>query len=265
VLGRRSSSRNADFVDVVAASNNLGIRAEYVDWLSTPEEAQLVESLRPDILLVLGWSALVSASIRRIAGTTVGSHPAPLPVGRGRNTISWAIALGLRETALTLFELTDEADAGPILWQGHVPITDTDDAATIYGSIERLARVAVPEVVRQLIAGRATRTPQDATKAVVWRKRTDADRVIDWRTSSRSIDRLVRAITHPYVGAWAIVDGRPHSVWRAAPRALIPEWSGIEPGRVLAVEGRIVTVRSADGAVDLVDHELPELAAGSEL
>lgn len=261
VLGRRVSPFNADYEDVVAVARALGLRGEYIDKLKTDEEIATLNELRPDVLLVLGWSFLLPASARSAARLCVGAHPSPLPIGRGRHPIVWAIALGLTATALSLFELTDTPDAGPILWQEPLPIGERDDAATVYAGIERLASEGVPEVVRQIASGTLAPKPQDESRAVVWRRRSNDDGQIDWRMSSIAIDRLVRALARPYVGAHVVSSDGARAVWRSELPTRDPAWMALEPGRVILVDGRRVRVRTGDGAIDLVEHELVTLPA----
>lgn len=266
VLCRRRSPGNADFADLGVDCMRLGIPACYVDKLAGEEEARLLAELRPDVLLVLGWPFLVAPQVRGLARVVIGAHPAPLPVGRGRHPIVWAIALGLRETALSFFELVDAADAGPLYLQTPIPIDDVDDAGTLYAKIESTARSDLPKVVAGLRDGTLRASPQDESRAIVWRRRTSADGRIDWRMSSLAIDRLVRALTRPYVGAQLELEGRLARVWKVQIVNADDAWSAIEPGRVLAVTGSVVRVRTGDGAVDLVEHELSGLpVAGDSL
>jgi len=261
VLGRKSSPLNTDYEDVVAVARGLGLRAEYVHKLATAEEIAILNELRPDVLLVLGWSFLLPTSARSTARLCVGAHPSPLPIGRGRHPIVWAIALGLTATALSLFELTDVPDAGPILWQRSLPIGERDDAAAVYAGISRLASDGVPELVRQVASGTLAPRPQDESRAVVWRRRSNEDGRIDWRMSSVAIDRLIRALARPYVGAHIAHTDGPRAIWRSEIPPRDPRWTAIEPGRVLQVDGTRIRVRTGDGAIDLVDHELSKVPA----
>ena len=71
--------------------------------------------------------------------------------------------------------------------------------------------------------------------------------------SSYSIYNLVRALTKPYVGAHVVYKGNEYKVWKSKERK--SKAINLEPGKVLAVEDNIITVKTGDGSVDCIEHE----------
>lgn len=259
VVTRRSSPINADFRSLVplaesAASPYLEVDADrhesLADWLS---------SRTPDVVYCFGWPFLLSRDVLDVPpGGSVGFHPAALPENRGRHPIIWSLALGLTETASTFFFMDEGADSGDIISQERLPIHESDDAATLYERITATALRQITGFTPLLASGGVDARPQDHSRANSWRKRHVGDGRIDWRMSPRAIYNLVRALTRPYVGAHvALADGDAR-VWRVE-RVDAETPPNLEPGKVLGVEGRIITVKCDGGAVRLVDHELSPL------
>ena len=87
-------------------------------------------------------------------------------------------------------------------------------------------------------------------EATYWRKREQRDGVIDWRMSAVGIHNLVRALSHPYVGAEFLVGSVTIKVWRSevVTEAIAED---IEPGKVLSVSQSGVLVKAGDGAIML--------------
>jgi len=211
---------------------------------------QRIREFAPDVIFVLGLSQVIGDEILEIppAGC-IGSHPALLPRNRGRAAIPWAIIKRLPKSGLTFFYLTPGVDDGDIAAQKEFEITPSDTATTLYGKIIELGKEMIRELVPALAAGTALCTPQDHSRANYWPKRTPEDGLIHWDADAIDIYNLVRAVTHPYPGAFTYVDGRKIIVWGAA----LEEEDGDrgEPGEVLSVSVEGITVAAGKGAVRL--------------
>jgi methionyl-tRNA formyltransferase len=200
--------------DDIAAS--LGVPLLAVRDLNTEENVELVTALRPDLILVIGWTRLLGQAVLRLPPLgAVGFHASLLPKYRGRAPINWAIINGERETGNTMFFLEEGVDRGDIIDQHRIPIEDDDDCATLY---EKVAVAAIEMLLAHLPAlkaGRAPRSPQDELTATVMPRRRPEDGRIEWGRDARSLFNWVRALTHPYPGAFTHYDGRRLFIWRA--------------------------------------------------
>ena len=251
----RSNSVNSDHVDLGDLAG-AGIPIMFVeDVVGDAVQADWFRVHKPDLILGVGWSRLLGESMLRVAPRgVVGFHPAGLPENRGRHPLVWALVLGLKQTASTFFLMDSGADSGPLLSQLPVDIGIDDDAATLYAKVLELLPLQVETIVRGLDDGSLMPQPQDKTLVTYWRRRSVDDGRIDWRMESSAIRNLVRALSRPYPGAHFMYQGREVKVWRCSELAEAPP--NAEPGKVLLVEGRRITVRSGCGAVCLIDHEL---------
>ena len=76
----------------------------------------LIAQINPIAVFFVGWSWMVSD--KTINGRPcICLHPSPLPKYRGGSPIQWQIINGEKESAVTLFRMTDRMDAGDILFQ----------------------------------------------------------------------------------------------------------------------------------------------------
>lgn len=69
--------------------------------------------------------------LRALAGA-IGFHPSLLPLHRGRDAVRWAIHGRERVTGGSVYVLTDNIDAGPVLAQEHVLIRPDDTAESLW-------------------------------------------------------------------------------------------------------------------------------------
>lgn len=254
VAMKAESPFNADFADLSPLCKKANIPYGIVENINNRKTVDWISSLRPDVILCFGWSELLKKEILHFAPLgVVGFHPAALPQNRGRHPVIWTLALGLTETASTFFFMDEGADSGDILSQKFVEVTYSDDARSLYSKIVDTALLQIQEFVPQLDSGAYPRISQDNSRANIWRKRTRNDGKIDFRMSSRAIYNLVRALTKPYVGAHVTCKGVEYKVWKSRESKI--KLPNIEPGKVLTVEDNIITVKTGDGSVDLIEHE----------
>ena len=270
-LARENANFNSDYADLSDIAEKYGVTLCRIKNINHPENVQLIKTLNPDVIFVFGWSQLISKPILDIPPLgCIGSHPALLPRDRGRHPIIWALVDGFDQSGLTFFFMDEGADGGDILWQRPFSITLWDDAGSIYKKIKELASQAIVEFLPQLENGTALRLPQDHELATYPRKRGKKDGEIVWSAPTMQIYNLVRALTHPYVGAHTFLDGCQVKVWRSAlPKSsLPPNQQDAAPGTVIAVKNGCLDVRTADGFITISAYEINSngtIGVGSQL
>ncbi|HVQ35682.1 MAG TPA: methionyl-tRNA formyltransferase [Candidatus Bathyarchaeia archaeon] len=194
-----------------------GIPLHYVRNMNDPEPVATLRALAPDLVFCVGWTQLLKREVLEIPRLgCLGFHASLLPGYRGRAPINWAIIRGEVETGNTLMVLDDGVDTGDIVAQRRFPIDDADTCATLYEKVARSEDDMIREVMPLVRAGRLPRVPQDHARATVMPRRRPEDGVIDWTRTTREIHDWVRALTHPYPGAFTSLSGRRVFVWKAS-------------------------------------------------
>jgi methionyl-tRNA formyltransferase len=258
VVTRRASSFNADFHSLAELAAAFNLPCFFAEGNNQDDIVRWIRKLSPDVVYCFGWSYLLGRQLLDVSRLgVVGYHPAALPQNRGRHPIIWALALGLSETASTFFFMDDGADSGDILDQEHVSIEMSDDAKTLYSKLADVAIKQVAKFTKLLASNTYSRTPQNHLLANYWRKRSKNDGQIDWRMSATSINNLIRALTRPYPGAHCMFNGSEFKIWRA--ELACCEFPNIEPGKVIDVSGRAVSVKCGTDALRLMEHEFIDL------
>lgn len=172
--------------------------------MNDPEALDDIRSAALDWLYVIGWSQMAKCEILAIPRLgVVGIHPTLLPVGRGRASIPWAIIKGLDETGVTMFKLDEGMDTGPVLGQVVVPVDADETSTTLYEKVTNAHRTLIQQTYPGIADGTVQMFVQDESKATVWPGRKPSDGRIDpMNMSADEVDRHVRALTHPYPGAF---------------------------------------------------------------
>ncbi len=257
VITSSSSALNSDYVDLAPYCKDHNIPCLQTSDVNLEKTLHWVREKNADIIFCLGWSRLITRSLLdSVSMGVVGYHPAALPKNRGRHPLIWALALGLEETASTFFVMDEGVDSGDIVSQVNIQITPNDDATSLYKKMVDTAKLQLPDLLKQLDESSYTRIQQDYVLSNTWRKRGIPDGEIDWRMSVESIHNLIRALTHPYVGAHFVVDGKPHIVWNSM-IVKCRDVKNIEPGKVLKADSSRLVIKCGDGCLELIDIEPP--------
>jgi methionyl-tRNA formyltransferase len=186
-----------------------------INHINDPEVIEKIKEKEIDWLFIIGWSQIANYEVINAPKFgVIGAHPTLLPEGRGRAAIPWAIIKGLKQTGVTFFKMNQGVDTGEILGQEIIPIEDRETATTLYKKVDEAHVSLFLDTLPKLISGNYSLQKQDESKATYWEGRTPADGEIRTNMSTAEVDRLVRATTHPYPGAFYYNrDGGKVIVW----------------------------------------------------
>lgn len=235
------------FRSVAQLARQRGIPVHTPDSVNTPEWIARLREMKPDIIFSFYYRNMICQEILDIPHLgAFNLHGSLLPKYRGRVPINWAVLNGEIRTGATLHHMVKRPDAGDIVDQEAVPIGPRDTARDVFIKVTAAARRVLERSLDAIRQGRAPRRPQDESQASYFGGRKPEDGRIDWYADGARIFNLIRALTHPYPGAFTDVDGRRFHVWWAEPRA---DGAG-RPGQVLSETP--LRVAAGKGSLEIV-------------
>lgn len=243
-----------------------------VETIKNDRSYEILLSLKPDLVVVLGWSEILPDRLLQIPSVgTVGTHAALLPHNRGSAPINWALIHGEEVTGNTMMWLSTEVDSGDIIDQMAFPITLHDTCKTLYDKVAVTNEVMLMKLLEALERGESPRLdiPNETDEELLPRRRPK-DGLINWNQSSKSIYDFIRALTIPYPGAFTYLDGKMLFVWKAI---WLPVGCEAKPGKILgaaygfAENSSGVIVGTADGLIVITEmtDENGRVYSGSDL
>jgi methionyl-tRNA formyltransferase len=232
--------------------------------VNSPDWIRKISDLEPGVIFSFYYRKLICGQILRIppAGA-YNLHGSLLPAYRGRCPVNWVLVNGEKTTGVTLHRMVEKADAGDIVGQKAVEIGFADTAFTLSGKLCTAGGALLMETLPLIANGTAPRIPQDLSSGSCFKGRRPEDGRIDWSWPALRIYNLVRAVTNPYPGAFALLpEGQKLIVWWGVP--VKGAVSGA-PGMV-QTRGDDTVVVTGEGGFRLMDVEREGIAlSGREI
>ena len=218
--------------------------------LKTPEGRAEASAVRVDVLVVAAYGLILPPAV--LAWPRYGSiniHASKLPRWRGAAPIQRALLAGDVGTGVTVMQMDEGLDTGPMIDVVEVAIAPRETAGTLTAKLAAAGAAAIVAVLERLAReGKlpAVAQPGDGVTYAVKIGRDDAR--LDWSQPAVALDRAVRAFD-PVPGAFTSWLGQPFKVWGAEPLPPAVAAAGVVPpaGTIVAVGAGGVDVACGEG------------------
>lgn len=177
---------------------------------------------------------LPSEVLRNFESNLINIHASLLPRWRGPSPIESAILHGDERTGITLMQLVETMDAGPIYAQSALRLDGTETKPWLYQRLAELGRETLLNNIDDFLYGSLQSTPQDEKQATYSKLLRKSDGVIDWQQPAAAIERQVRA----FLG-WPGSHTTVHGVSVTIESARVIEKTGT-PGKLDVIDGSLV-------------------------
>lgn len=218
--------------------------------INTPEGAEMLRSLSPDLCVVAAYGQILKDFILAIPPHGfVNVHASLLPKYRGAAPINWAIYHGETTTGVTIFKLSTGVDTGDMLLWEAIPIGETETSGDVEARLAPIGAKLALQAVDQVAAGTAKGVKQDAALASRAPKLKKEDGLLDWTRTAAQVCCQVRAM-HPWPTAYTYW----HRAGQEAVRLIVhqarvrPEGTTEQPGAILNTQ-EVLSVAAGGGTV----------------
>lgn len=228
-----------------------------------------LEALACDVAVVVAYGKLLPG--RALAAFRCGAinvHGSLLPQYRGAAPVQWSVIDGCHEAGITIMQLDEGMDTGPMLRQVATPIARGETSGELMARLAPLGAEALRLTLRELAAGTTVATPQPAG-ATHARMLTKRDGAIDFAAPAAAVAARICGVD-PWPGAYAqlvrdgaAAEGRATvaaateiKLFRA--EVVAPPPGAGRPGAIVALDGHGATVCCGDGqGVRISEMQLP--------
>ncbi len=183
--------------------------------VNTPEAIKILKNLNPDLLVVIAYGQILSQEILNIPKLfAVNLHASTLPKYRGAAPINRAIINGESATGVTIIKMVRQMDAGPVILQKAVDISDMDTSVTLEEKLSDIGAHLLLQSLKLIENGEYKLIPQDEAKVIFAPKLKKEDGLIKWDKPAQDIYNLIRGcIVWP--GAFTYYKGKLLKIFKA--------------------------------------------------
>jgi methionyl-tRNA formyltransferase len=189
---------------------------------------------------------------------TIGYHNSELPQGRGGSAAEHAISKGKERTGISIYQVTDEADAGDYFLQAPLAIWDTDTPFSLNSDTYKLGVQMLADAVEIFARGkqdevRHAQIPLLPEEGFIGKPR------VDWSQPSREVYNFLRGTLNkaPYSelhpGEEVDIDeflSKAHDIINfTSDIALLPDrkYEGVKPGTIVEINDAGIIITTGDG------------------
>jgi len=206
------------YIDYEPLAKLHNIPVYYVKSFSMKDkmDVQFFKENKFDLLLQGGWQRLFPVEILNTFSVgCIGVHGSSdfLPKGRGRSPLNWSLIENKKRFIMQYFLMKSGADDGDVFASVQFDINEFDDIKTLYYKNTMVTKKILLEYIPRLLKGDVSFEKQHGD-ATYYPKRTIEDGQIKWaKDDIDSIERLIRASTKPYPGAFSYLNEEKMIIW----------------------------------------------------
>ncbi|USS91138.1 methionyl-tRNA formyltransferase [Fructilactobacillus carniphilus] len=239
---------------VKQTAEELGVPVLQPEKLGGSPELQQVIDLAPDFIVTAAYGQFLPTKLLQAAQiAAVNVHGSLLPKYRGGAPVQYAIMNGDAETGVTIMYMVKEMDAGDILEQAAVPITDHDDTESMFQKLSIVGRDLLLDTLPKLTKHEITPKPQAEDQVVFSPTIKRGEEQLDFRKPAQNLDWKVRAL-RPNPGAYALVDGKRYKFWDVQP---VEKTTNLASGQVVTRTKHSLEIAAGDQTVLQINELQP--------
>jgi methionyl-tRNA formyltransferase len=249
--------------DTVLLSESEGLPVVQPSRIRDEAFLDTVRSLNPDAGVVVAYGRILPLTLLEIpACGFLNVHASILPAYRGAAPIQRAIENGERETGVSIMQVDEDLDHGPVFEIVRTEIGPDERAPELFERLAQIGATALVRVLDALEAGTARSTDQNHDDATLAPKIDKSEGTVNWNMSAESIFNRFRAF-HPWPGVSVTLGGELVRLVEIRPAGHRSE----EAGTLVAFDDDAIIVSAAGGSLRLLRVQRPGKGAvtGAEL
>lgn len=176
-------------------------------------EVEEVLALNPDLIVTAAFGQILPKELLEAPKYgCINVHASLLPELRGGAPIHYSILQGKDKTGITIMYMAEKLDAGDILTQVEVEITERDTVGSLHDKLSVAGVKLLSETLPMLLEGKITPQKQDESKATFASNIKREQEKVDWSKTGEEIYNQIRGL-NPWPGAFTNLNNSLLKLW----------------------------------------------------
>jgi methionyl-tRNA formyltransferase len=226
-----------------------------------PEEASddlfctEIRAKKPDLIVVVAFGQILKKKLLDIPRWgVINVHASLLPNLRGAAPIQWTILNDEPKTGLTVMQMDEGMDTGPILFQEEIQVVKDETAGHLHDRLAVMAGDLMAKSLERMSGNIVPATPQDHTKATYAPKIAKDLSLVDWQEEAAKVSARIRGMD-PKPGAYTLCQGHEIKVFGST--VMDRNREGLFPGQVLGLREQSLVIGTGRGTVGVRELQYP--------
>jgi len=234
---------------LAAAAFDLGLPVFQPERLNQEGARARLSETGADVLVVVAYGQLLRRKVLDLPRLgCVNVHGSLLPRHRGASPIQAAILAGDSVTGVTVMQMDEGLDSGPVLLQLETEIDSSETGGALHDRLAEMGGPLLVRALRGLQSGDLSPDPQDHGASTACGMIEKRDGLLDWGLSAEDLQRRVRAYD-PWPGAHTMAKIRERDVRFGIFQVTAETGSGGEPGAILDASADGLVIATGQGAL----------------
>ena len=197
-------------------SETLGIDVRSPSYLKdNQEEINFIKNLNADLAIVVAYGKIIPNEILNLTKKGfINIHASLLPKWRGAAPIQRSIMNLDKETGISIMQIINKLDAGPVSKNYKISISDNDNFLTLSEKLSSLASEKLLENIDDILEDKVTFYDQNNLEATYAKKILKSEGKINWNETGEEIIGKINGL-NPIPGAWFIYNGERYKILKA--------------------------------------------------
>ena len=208
-----------------------------------------LESMKPDLLLVVAYGLLIPKKVLDIAERgSVNIHASILPRWRGAAPMEYSIYSGDNESGISYMRMTEGLDEGPVLEVHKCNIEEEDDLGSLEAKFLDLSNKSLLNFLVKFEKGELKEIPQENSKVTFAPKISSDFQKIDWRCGADEVNQKIKSLSPKY-GAFTFLQNKRLKIYKSSSAKNI---SKLDPGKIeISEDGKLLVGCGQETAIKI--------------
>jgi len=212
----------------------------------------IIKEINPDMIIVVAYGMIFHEELLKIPKLgCINIHASLLPRWRGASPIQSCIINGDLETGVTIMKMEKGLDNGPIYSQHKIKLHQIETADHLSKKLADLGAEAIKSNLESILLGNIKFKSQNEKQACYADKIKKSNALMDWKNSSKNLERHVRAF-NSIPGAYFMYGDEAIKCWKAEAKN-----SNAKPGHIISADKRGIEVACGEGSLVILELQRP--------